>query len=47
MREILVLWGCLRNLSPKALPKPLYVLGRVVVSMQAGSTVRTAMPADG
>src|SRR6185437_6951829 len=30
-----VLWGGLRHLSLKALPKPLYILGGVVVSMQA------------
>ena len=31
----------------RALPGPLYVLGRVVVPMQARSTVRAGMPADG
>ena len=34
-----VLWGCLRNLSPKGLPGPFYVLRRVVVSVQACATV--------
>ena len=42
-----VLWGCLRNLSPKALPKPLYVPGGVVIPMQAGATIWTGVPADG
>jgi hypothetical protein len=36
-----------RHASPKALPKPFYVLCRVVVSMQARSTRRAGMPADG
>src|SRR5215471_10567047 len=35
-----------RHASPKALPKPLYVPCRVVVSMQAHSAVWTATPAD-
>lgn len=42
-----VLRGSLRSLSLKALPKPLYVLRGVVIAMQAGSTVRATMPADG
>jgi len=36
-----------RHASPTALPKPLYVLGGVVVSVQAGSAVRASVPADG
>ena len=35
-----VLRGGLRHASPKALPKPLSILGGVVVAMQAGSAVR-------
>ena len=41
-----VLRGGLRHLSLKALPTPLYILGGVMVSMQAGSAVRAGMPAD-
>ena len=36
-----------RHASPKGLPGPLYILGSVVVSMQAGSAVWTRVPADG
>ena len=36
----------LRHGSPKGLPGPLYILGGVVVSMQARATVRAGMPAD-
>ena len=39
--------GHVRHASPKALPEPFYVLRSVVVPMQARSTVRAAMPADG
>jgi hypothetical protein len=42
-----VLRGLYPGPSPKTLPAPLYVLGRVVVPMQAGSTVRATVPADG
>ena len=42
-----VLRGSLRHRSPKALPKPLYILRRVVVPMQARATLRARMPADG
>ena len=37
----------LRHASPKALPKPLYVLCRVVVPMQTCAALRAEMPADG
>ena len=36
-----------RHASLKALPKPLYILGGVMVSMQARTTVWARMPADG
>jgi len=36
-----------RHASLKALPKPLYVLGGVVISMEACSALRTDMPANG
>ena len=36
-----------RHASPKALPKPLYVLGGVMIAMQACSAVRARVPADG
>jgi hypothetical protein len=42
-----VLWGCLRHLSPTALPEPFSLLGGVVVPMETGSAVRAAMQADG
>ena len=42
-----VLRGGLRHLSPKGLPGPLYILGGVVVSVEARSAVWTGVPADG
>jgi hypothetical protein len=36
-----------RHASPTALTEPFYVLGGVVVPMQACPTVRAALPADG
>jgi hypothetical protein len=42
-----VLWGCLCNRSPKALPEPFYILGGVMIPMEARSAVRAGMPANG
>jgi uncharacterized membrane protein len=46
-RRFSVLRRSLRHGSPKALPKPLYILGGVVVPMQACSAVRAGVPTDG
>ena len=42
-----VLRRSLRHGSPKGLPGPFYVLGGVVIAVQAGSAVRATMPTDG
>ena len=42
-----VLWGCLCNLSPTALPEPFYIPRRVVVAMEARAAVGAAVPTDG